>query len=145
MHETKIKFYGHRLQIGASEGTFDPNAALFEKYGSHPAITDPVSADIFYHEYPFEANYDRLAFIADHEMIHRQNVLSGKYRAVKLSPVILALEEVDAYSHNYWNQGLYPKHGIDVFQRLQAEEWKAFRDGFKKKWWHFINKTPRRW
>ncbi|MCK9453429.1 MAG: hypothetical protein M0Q90_17170 [Bacteroidales bacterium] len=127
------------------EGTYDPNAPLFEKYGAHPGVTDPVSGEIFYHDFPFDANYDRFALIADHEMVHRTNVLSGKYRGIKMSPVIMALEEVDAYTHNYWNQGLYPKHGMDVFNRIKTNEWNALRDGFSKKWWHFINQIPRRW
>jgi len=52
------------------EGTYDPNAPLFQKHGAHPGITDPRTGDIFYHDYPFEGNFDRLALTADHEMIH---------------------------------------------------------------------------
>lgn len=36
-------------------------------------------------------------------------------KGVKITNEIAALEEIDLYMYNYKNQGLYPKHGVDVF------------------------------
>lgn len=127
------------------EGIYDPSAPLFQKHGPHPAITDPVTGEIFYHDFPFEGNFDRLAFIANHEKVHRINVLSGKYEGVKITRVIQGLEEFNTYLHNYMNQGLYPNHGFNIVERLKVNEWQALRDYFTPKWWHFIYRIPRRW
>jgi len=128
------------------EGTYDPNNELFKKYGPYPAITDPKTGDIFYNDQPFEGNFDRFYLTAAHEMRHRRNVLSGKYKGVKITPEIAALEEISTYQYNYRNQGLYLNHGIDLIWRINSSGWPVMIDmEFSKKWWHFIYRIPRKW
>jgi hypothetical protein len=139
------------------EGTYDPNAALFQKHGAHPGITDPKSGDIFYHDYPFEGNFDRLALTADHEMVHSRNVLSGKYKGVKIDFEVAGKEEWSTYLHNYRNQGLYKNHGTPLISRMNhygiqggiyemvVSPTGSYTTQFSKQWWHFLYRTPRRW
>jgi hypothetical protein len=139
------------------EGTYDPNAPLFQKYGASPGITDPKTGDIFYHDYPFEDNFDRLALTADHEMVHRRNVLSGKYNGVQINFEVKGIEEWSTYLHNYRNQGLYPNHGISLVSRINRYGTQggiygavvspsgSYSTQFNRKWWHFLYKIPRRW
>jgi hypothetical protein len=128
-------------------GSFDPGSEIFIKHGEIPAITDPKSGNIYYHEYPFEDNFDRLHFIADHESFHQRNVLSGKYKGIKIDATMVAEEEWNAYLYNYKNQGLYIKHGFDIVERINSYGMSAckYEDVlFQEKWWYGIFKLPRR-
>ncbi|MGM0653690.1 MAG: hypothetical protein ACQES4_13065, partial [Bacillota bacterium] len=139
------------------EGTYDPNAPLFQRYGAHPGITDPQTGDIFYHDYPFEGNFDRLALTADHEMVHSRNVLSGKYNGVQIDFEVAGKEEWSTYLHNYRNQGLYPNHGTPLVSRINhygiqggiyetvVSPSGSYSTQFNRKWWHFLYRIPRRW
>jgi hypothetical protein len=130
---------------------------LFQKHGAHPGITDTRTGDIFYHDYPFEGNFDRLALIADHEMVHSRNVLSGKYNGVKIDFEIAGKEEWSTYLHNYRNQGLYRNHGTPLVSRMNhygiqggiyeivISPTGSYSTQFNSQWWHFLYKIPRRW
>lgn len=106
---------------------------------------------------PFEDNFDRLALIADHEMTHSRNILSGKYNGATTVSEVVGKEEWSTYLHNYRNQGLYWNHGIPLVSRVN---YYGFQEGiyemvispnvsypkqFKSQWWHFLYKIPRRW
>lgn len=140
------------------EGTYDPGNKLFKKYGNDPAITDPTTGEIYYHDFPFEGHFDRLHFIADHERKHRANVLSGKYAGKKITEVMLASEEVDAYFHNKYNYGLYIKSKDDYdikemltnrINKFNGESLKidvnSILMGDHCRWYDFIFKIPRLW
>lgn len=140
------------------EGSYDPNAPIFQKHGPNPGATDPITGEVFYHDYPFEGNFDRLAFTADHELVHSRNVLSGKYEGVKIDFEIAGKEEWSTYLHNYRNQGLYRNHGAPLVTRINnyglqggiyeyvtTQKGTSYYTDFKKQWWHFLYKIPRRW
>jgi hypothetical protein len=134
------------------KGTYNP-----KETGGAPGVTDDKTGKIFYNDFPFQGNYDRLAFIAYHEMRHSRNILSGKYKDVdfraKINKPILAREEWDTYLYNYRNQGLYPNHGVNLINRIGLEGMDAGIYGvgttdyftFTPEWWHFIYKIPRLW
>ena len=137
------------------EGTYDPQYEYFLR-NDEPAITLPKTGDIYYNVYPFEGNYDRLYFIANHEAYHRLNVLSGKYDGKVITDIIRGEEEWNAYIHNYRNQGRYKKHGIDIVERINKygqdalfydyiiSQFSVIWNGFEEKLWHKIFKIPRR-
>ncbi len=133
------------LEYFGFKGTYNP-----KETAGVPAITDPTTGAIFYGDYPFDDNFDRLAFIAYHEMKHRANVLSGKYNGVVIDSVVEGLEEWNTYLYNYKNQGLYRKHGFDIVSRInsygiQGLIYDQYTPLFSSKWWHFIYKIPRKW
>ena len=134
------------------KGTYDPNNALFEKWGTDPGITDPKTGEIFYSDGAFAKNYDYLALIAHHESIHSQSVLSGKFDGN------YGLDDWHAYMTNYRNQGLYPNYGNDLVGRINDSGWQGGIYGtftgsttsytvppFSPAWWHFIYRIPRVW
>ena len=115
-----------------------------------------ITGKITYNDYAFEGNYDRLAFIASHEMRHSSNTLSGKYKGIDFSDEsnypIMQREEWDTYLYNYRNQGLYPNHGENLAWRINSYGMGAGiyklatpTDYFIPEWWHFIYKIPRLW
>ena len=124
------------------KGIYNP-----DKTRGNPAITDPITGEIFYGDYPFEGNFDRLALVARHEMRHSRNVLSGKYNGKEITREIAGLEEYNTYLYSYRNQGLYPQHGFnDLVYRINMYGWQALIDAnFSQQWWHFIYKIPRKW
>jgi RHS repeat-associated protein len=138
------------------KGTYDPNHELFQKYGITPGVTDPITGEIAYHNYPFEGNYDRFAYIADHEMKHSSDVLSGKYIG---KTYMNTEEEYYTYLYNYKRQGYYPKpklsEGNTIIDRINrygvasgiyAYDFVTSNTVlFKTHWWHFIYKIPRKW
>lgn len=140
------------------EGTYDPNNEIFTKHGVNPGVTNPKTGEIFYHDAPFDGNYDYLKFVGDHEGLHSKNVLSGKYKGVDITVEVKGVEEWSVYMNNYKNQGLYPNHGVtDLVQRISEYGINAgfygpqitpggysFTD-FNVKPWHIIYKIPRRW
>ena len=140
------------------KGEYDPNNDLFKKHGVNPAVTNPRTGEIFYHDAPFGKNYDYLKFVAEHEGMHARNVLSGKYIDVEITVEVKGMEEWDVYMNNYRNQGLYPKHGVrDLVERIRRYGTNAglygpqvtpngyFMTDFVTKPWHKIYKIPRRW
>ena len=129
---------------------------MFKKHGDYPAVTHPITGEIYYNDFPFEGNFDRLHFIADHEMKHRANVLSGKYVGKEITDVMLALEEVDAYSYNKRNYGLYLKSGYDIKtllnNRINDYNAELLKININSNliwshynWYDFIYKIPRLW
>ena len=140
------------------EGKYDPNNPLFGENANYPGITNVQTGEIFYHDAPFEKNYDYLKFVADHEGMHSRHVLSGKYANRVLDNIEIGSEEWSVYMHNYKNQGLYPKHGMqDLVNRINDYGTNAgfygpqitpngySRTNFVIKPWHVIYKIPRRW
>ena len=100
--------------------------------------------------YAFEGNYDRLAFIASHEMRHTSNTLAGKNKGGDWDNPNCPInnrEEWDALMYNYQNQGLYPNHGVDLVDRIGISGRAAdlYLTHFNPEWWHFIYKIPRLW
>ncbi|MDR2424534.1 MAG: RHS domain-containing protein [Prevotellaceae bacterium] len=144
-HQKALDYFGFK-------GTYAPDKTM-----GNPAITDPKTGEIFYSNYAFEGNYDRLALTAYHEMRHSRNVLSGKYDGVKVDLEIAGMEEWDTYLYNYKNQGLYRNHGIDIVDRIiwygtQAGIYAnivtpsgVYSTTFIPAWWHWIYKIPRKW
>ena len=134
------------------KGTYNP-----EKTGGRPAVTDPKTGEIFYGDYPFESNFDRLAFIGYHEMKHRRNVLSGKYEGMKIDLKIAGMEEWETYLYSYKNQGLYRRHGFDLVSRINSYGFQGeiygmyvtpdgnYSTSFTPKWWQWIYRIPRKW
>ena len=145
------------------EGKYDPNNALFDKASENHAgaITDPNTGDIFYNDIAFEGNYDNLYFKADHESMHRQNVLSGKFKNVKIDDIVHGKEEWSVYQKNYARQGLYPKSGITtdeivnnitsygrqggIYEFSINQRGNGILTKFEKKWWHILYRISRRW
>ena len=74
------------------KGTYDPTNPLFNN-NAGAAVTNSKTGDIFYNEGAFNYGYDRLALNANHELIHSQNVLSGKYEGIKIDYDISGKEE----------------------------------------------------
>lgn len=90
--------------------------------------------------------------------MHSRNVLSGKYEGVKIDFEIAGKEEWSTYLHNYRNQGLYRNHGAPLVTRINnyglqggiyeyvtTQKGTSYYTDFKKQWWHFLYKIPRRW
>jgi hypothetical protein len=134
------------------KGTYAP-----DKTNGYPATTNTQTGEIFYADSPFEGNFDRLAFMADHEMKHRANVLSGKYKDVELTQEVHDTEEWNTYLYNYKNQGMYRKNGIDIVDRIKdygmragmyeliVTPSKSYSTTFNPAWWHWIYQIPRKW
>ena len=130
------------------EGKYDPNI--------NTPYTDPNTGDIYYNEFAFK-NFDRLYSVADHEMFHKTNVLSGKYKGIKIDSQILSEEEWAAYMHNYKNQGLYKIHDLPLIERISkygrdAGYYNSYStptnfvvESFKPNWWDFVYKIQRRY
>lgn len=140
------------------KGKYDPSNPYFNNdVGGGDGITNIRTGEIFYSEGAFNSGYDRLAFVADHEQIHSQNVLSGKYKGVKIDVEVAYKEEWSTYMRNYQRQGLYHKHGVDIIERINSYGYQAgiyelvikpsgsYSTKFIEKWWHFIYSIPRRW
>ena len=133
------------------KGDYNPDNPMF-KGGNDPGITDPKTGKIFYNDKAF-SSYDNLKFTADHELRHRHDILSGKYKDINLTTKLMANEEFYTYTYNYRRQGLYPNHTMNLSARLNAYGTRAginideiFKyDSFDRSWWHFIYKIPRRW
>jgi RHS repeat-associated protein len=149
-HQKALEYFGFK-------GQYDPDNPLFNKVdGGASAITHPKTGEIFYNESAFNYNYDRLKFIANHELIHSQNVLSGKFNGIQIDRIVRNEEEWSTYMKNYKRQGLYPKHGFDIAGSINIHGYEAeiygitiFPGGshiteFNKQWWHFIYRIPRR-
>ncbi|MCL1850873.1 MAG: hypothetical protein FWF70_05675, partial [Bacteroidetes bacterium] len=130
------------------KGTYAPS-----KTGGYPGVTDDKTGKIFYGDFPFQGNYDRLALIAYHELRHSRNVLAGKYKDIDLrddiNRPILNREEWDTYLYNYRNQGLYPNPtNVDLIKAIKYYGYQIGVYGpttFSPAWWHFIYKIPRLW
>jgi hypothetical protein len=130
------------------KGTYAP-----DKTNGIPATTDPKTGEIFYSDYPFESNFDRLALVADHEMKHSRNVLSGKYKGVQVDGAVKNMEEWNTYLYNYKNQGLYRKHDIPLVSRISSygpydvvvTPTGSYPTYFVPKRWHWIYRVPRKW
>ncbi|MBR0498609.1 MAG: hypothetical protein IJJ78_05985 [Paludibacteraceae bacterium] len=149
--------YQGALDYFGFEGRYDPNNPLFNNNICASAITDPKTGEIFFCNGAFCYGYDRLAFYADHESIHSQNVLSGKYKGIKVDYEIAWKEEWSTYMRNYHRQGLYHKHEVNIIDRINSygmfasiydygETSTGFHiTQFNKQWWHFIYRIPRRW
>jgi RHS repeat-associated protein len=149
--------YQKALEYFGFEGKYDPNNPLFNNnVGGGEAITHPRTGEIFYSDGAFNSNYDKLSFIADHEYIHSQNVLSGKYNGIKIDYTVAGKEEWSTYMKNYKRQGLYHKHGFNIVESInyygsQGEIYYIvvspsgnYYTKFKEQWWHFIYQIPRR-
>ena len=139
------------------EGKYDSGNPLFNNtVGGGAAVTNPKTGEIFYGEGSFNYGYDRLALTANHELIHRQNVLSGNYEGVNIDLEIAGKEEWGTYLQNYKNQGLYPSHGVDIINRINTYGMQGriyeyvvtpksfYSTKFNEQWWHFIYRIPRR-
>ncbi|MFV0267428.1 MAG: hypothetical protein ACK5HT_09880 [Draconibacterium sp.] len=136
------------------EGTYDPDNNLFGG-GPDPGVTDPVSGEIFYNERAFSGKYDDLEFTYDHEMWHRQRVLSGNFVGSGITKEIKYREEFTNYIRNYKRQGLYPNHTFhDLGWRINAngsalginpDIFMRYTGLDKTPWWHFIFKISRKW
>ncbi|HOK26809.1 MAG TPA: RHS repeat-associated core domain-containing protein [Bacteroidales bacterium] len=141
--------YQGALDYFGFEGTYDP----LNKKTADPAETDFKTGNILYNEKAFSGNFDNLYIIAEHELKHRCNILSGKYKGFKLTMEMKAYEEYSTYVYNYRRQGLYlniDKEGLGW--RINAYGTSAginpniiLRYQFNKPWWHFIYRIPRKW
>lgn len=140
------------------KGKYDPSNTIFNNdVGGASAVVNPKTGEIFFNDGAFNYGYDRLAFTADHEFIHSQNVLSGKYKGVKIDYEVAGKEEWSTYMKNYQRQGLYHKHGLNIIDRINTYGNQAgiynffvtptgsYSTQFNKQWWHFIYSIPRRW
>jgi len=67
------------------EGTYNPNHPLLKGNG-YLGVTDPKTGNIFYNNKAFDEYY-KLKFIVDHESKHNLNILSGKFKNIKLTSV----------------------------------------------------------
>jgi hypothetical protein len=146
--------YQKALDYFGIKGKYDPNNRLFKNISAY-AVTDPVTGEIFYSDNAFTGGYDRLAFIADHERIHSDNVLSGMYDGVKIDDVMRAREEWGTYMQNYKRQGLYPNHGMDIIESINYYGIPAmiyssyvtptgiYSNQFNARWWHYMYQIPR--
>jgi hypothetical protein len=69
------------------------------------------------------------------------------------NPETNAFFEYEAYIHNYKNQGLYPKHNIDLEARINYTGSSASLNynkhiepfTYSKPYWHNIYKIKRKW
>lgn len=140
--------------INFFKGTYDHNNKLFfwkdEKTGEifrngAPAVTSPTTAEIYYNDFAFNLGYDRLAYYADHELSHRSNLLSGRYKNTK-NIVLTFEEEWRCYYRNFQREGLYPHTGIDMTKNLghYGQLCGIYNSNFEAKWWQIIYKIPRK-
>lgn len=143
--------YQGALDYFGFKGTYNPNYSYF-KISDDPGVTDPYTGNIYYNTTAFENNFDRLYFIADHEMKHRSDVLSGKYKNVEFNDAFVAGEEFNTYEYNYKRQGLYPNSGFNIKGRLNMYGTAAGLDynmilkySYSSPWYYFIYKIPRKW
>ncbi|NLE05703.1 MAG: hypothetical protein GX638_13020 [Crenarchaeota archaeon] len=150
--------YQEALDYFGIQGKYDPSNQIFNnEVGGGAAAVDPETGEIFWGDGAFNYGYDRLAFAADHELIHSQNVLSGKYKDVKIDFEVAGREEWSTYMKNYQRQGLYHNHGVNIISRINQYGSQAgiygtyvtptgsYSSNFNVQWWHFIYKIPRRW
>lgn len=150
--------YQEALDYFGIQGKYDPSNQIFNnEVGGGAAAVDPETGEIFWGDGAFNYGYDRLAFEADHELIHSQNVLSGKYKDVKIDFEVAGREEWSTYMKNYQRQGLYHNHGVNIISRINQYGSQAgiygtyvtptgsYSSNFNVQWWHFIYKIPRRW
>jgi RHS repeat-associated protein len=129
------------------KGKYDPEHALFKKWGLDHGITDPKTGKIYYSDGAFSKNYDYLALVAHHELFHSRNVKSGKFNGN------YALEDWNTYMANYENQGLYPSQSSEIIRRIEGTGFASGIYGigtegytnFSLQWWHFIYRIPRLW
>lgn len=130
------------------EGTYDPNKPHFLKNGGY-GYASPKTGEIFYNKATFDNGYDYLAFTADHEWKHSQNVLSGKYNGINITDEIFFQEEINTYLYNYKNQGLYLGFP-SIIDQINQNMWnldiiRNTNSKFIKKRSDFIFKIPRKW
>ncbi len=83
------------------KGKYDPSTLFNNDVGGGDAIVNLRTGEIFYNEGAFNSGYDRLVFAADHELIHSQNILSSKYKGVKIDSEVISNEEWSTYLRNY--------------------------------------------
>jgi len=89
--------------------------------------------------------------IADHEMVHNLQVISGKNK----NKQDCFEGEWETYTHNYYNQGFYLDYvsQSDLITNIKYFEMNANsyypldipKFTFTSKWWHFIYRLPRKW
>lgn len=146
-HQDALDYFGF-------EGEFVIRNPLFEN-NNDPAITTFPDGKIFYNYNAF-TSYDRLHFVADHEARHKRDILDGitDFDASK------SLYELNTYIYNYKRQGYYPKHSLDLSNRINYYATLSSENGiisvdemtkyidiykYKKPFWHFLYKLNRRW
>ena len=118
--------------------------------------TDINTAQIRYGKSAFQS-FDDLYATYDKEMFHRKRFLSGvspekqdltgwplEYKNRHYFP-----EERLGFIHQYQNSGLYPRTSIGSLSQITYYQMNTFdmleSQYYKRKWWHFIYKIPRRW
>ena len=143
--------YNGALEYFGFEGSFDP-----DYNGGDPGYVN-AKGDIFYGSNAFKGGFDRLHFAYEHEMKHRQDILSGKYNGRNMHELTInekGEEEFFTYSYNYKRVGLYPKHGFNLDSRINnaLTNWNCgnYIDLldyyiYNRPKWHFIYKIKRLW
>ena len=118
--------------------------------------TDINTAQIRYGKSAFQS-FDDLYATYDKEMFHRKRFLSGvspekqdltgwplEYKNRHYFP-----EERLGFIHQYQKSGLYPRTSIGSLSQITYYQMNTFdmleSQYYKRKWWHFIYKIPRRW
>ena len=144
-HQQALNYFGF-------EGKYDANCP-------DPGYTDRIGLTITYGDQAFANGYDYLYLTADHEQKHLANFRSNKYEGFDgpLDDITHAEEEWSTYMYNYKRHGLYPRHGINLRDRVEKEGIGAgvydiitvcpngcsTTTGFAPKWWHFVYYIPR--
>ena len=141
------------LEYFGFKGTYAPEHKYFEEIKG--AATNPTTGEIFYSETVFTRNYDYLAFVADHEMMHSRRILSRELDRSNYDK-----EEWIALTYNYRKQWMYPNYDsnpgykVNLIERINTS---GLLGGiydpsavhavtfFRPPWWQFIYQIPRIW
>ncbi len=119
---------------------------------NNPAVTF-MNGETVYTFSAFYGNYDKLNYIATHEMIHRNHILeglnyNGSFEFVK------AKEEYRTYLGSFKNQWRYPNHNMPLSGAINMygskldyshDRFLQYANVIKQPWWFLIYKVPRRW
>ena len=133
------------------EGKFDPHNAVFQN-NNNPAETF-TNGEIIYNFSAFNGNFDKLHFIADHEMMHRSHILDGISYNDSFD-IVKAREEYNTYVENFKHQWRYPHHNMPLGAAINMygtslnyshNRFLQYSGYAKQPWWFFIYKIPRRW
>jgi len=144
--------YQEALDYFGINGTYTTDKTILQ---GNPAVTNTQTGDMYFGDYVFSKNFDQFKLIADHEIKHRLGVLNAiKERRIntklyfeETDPIRYYhnLEEWNVHKYNYFRQGLYPKHGVDIVNHINGYGVQIGKESFNPQWWHFIYKIPRRW
>lgn len=136
-----LKYFGFKAE-------YDP---FLEIGGNYSPVEDQIKIG----PAAFES-YDKFAFIYDHEVKHKSDIISGKIKANEEAfTTEFAAIEWRTHAYSFANQGKYPNHGYAIKGALKDFESIAtnifgtplslFKEGYINFKFEQLYRIPRRW